>query len=266
MYITNNIVEFIYSRINYYLPKHKYNKHNFIKCIENIIYHDSIKNNDVIRHDYKTKGLLVIIEKEKINKDPKWINYETFQTYFDKIKKIIRLHSNTSIKELVNNYDKEIYNNIEGIENIIIIGLVNLGCTCYLNTVIQLLFHIIEFRNVIINLDINNENENALYSLKKLFIDMIMYHKDRKYIKQNFFINNYDNQIIDIYNQKDAFEFLFDLFDKIEKHLLSTNIKNLIKYFFQGKYNIITIKSINGDNKIFCEKCKKKRCLSRNYF
>ena len=61
---------------------------------------------------------------------------------------------------------------------------------------------------------------------------MIIYHKDRKYIKPNFFINNYDKQIIDIYNQKDAFEFLIDLLDKIEKHLLSTNYQNLIKYFF----------------------------------
>ena len=65
-----------------------------------------------------------------------------------------------------------------------------------------------------------------------------MYHEDKKYIKPNFFINNYDNQIIDIYNQKDAFEFLLDLFDKIEKRLLSTNYKNLIKYLFQGKYKI----------------------------
>ena len=159
---------------------------------------------------------------------------------------------------------------------------------------------------------------------------MIMYHDDKKYIKPNFFIKNYDNQIIDIYNKKDAGEFLLDLLDKVEKYLLTTNYKNLIKYLFKGKYkisysfgnsckykinkiepfynvnldidkddniedsleNLITIKSIhcfvfagitatlafssfyfeqntrkvNGDNKIFYEKCNKKICLSRNYF
>ena len=188
MYITNNIVESIHFRINYYLPKHKYNKHNFIKCIENIIYHDIIKNNDVIRHDYKTKGLLLIIEKEKINKDPKWFNYETFQNYFDKIKKIIQINSNTSIKELVDNYEKEFNKNIEEIQNIYNIGLVNVGCTCYLNSIIQLLFNILEFRNVIINIDINYGNNNALVSIKKLFIDMIMYHDDKKYIKPKFLL------------------------------------------------------------------------------
>ena len=77
---------------------------------------------------------------------------------------------------------------ILGIQNIIIRSLVNLGCTCYLSTVIQLLFHILEFRNDIINLDIKKENNNALFSLKNLFNDMIMYYKDRKYIKPIFLL------------------------------------------------------------------------------
>ena len=231
----NNIVESIHSRINYNLPKHKYNKQNFIKCIENIIYNDMIKNNDVIRHDFTTKGILLIIEKENIKKVPKWINLETFQNNFDKIKKIIQYNSNTTIKELVDNYEKEYYNNIEELPKVYIIGLVNLGCSCYLNTIIQLLFNILEFRNGIINIDINYEIKNAIVSLKKLFIDMIMYNEGKKYIIPKFFINNYDNQIIDTYIQKDAGEFLLNLLDKIEKHLLSIDYKDLIKYLFQGK-------------------------------
>ena len=42
-------------------------------------------------------------------------------------------------------------------ENNITIGLANLGYTCYLNTLIQLLFHIIQFRNAIMNLDIKTK-------------------------------------------------------------------------------------------------------------
>jgi len=167
-----------------------------------------------------------------------------------KIKNIVTIFSNTSINELVNNYEKELYNNMNLMENNISIGLANLGCTCYLNTIIQLLFHIIQFRNAIMNLDIKTEFNNALFALKNLFNDMIKYHNDKKYIKPNFFINNYDKYIIDIYNQKDASEFLIDLFDKIEKHLLSTNYKNLIKYFFQGKYNITYTFGISCKHKI----------------
>jgi len=47
---------------------------------------------------------------------------------------------------------------------------------------------------------------------------MIMYHEEKKYIIPKFFINNYDNQIIDAYIQKDAGEFLLDWLNKIEKH------------------------------------------------
>ena len=52
-----------------------------------------------------------------------------------------------------------------------------------------------------------------------------MYHDEKKYTKLNFFIKNYDNQIIDIYNQKDTWKFLLDLLDKAEKYLLTINIK-----------------------------------------
>ena len=83
--------------------------------------------------------------------------------------------------------------------------------------IIQLLFNILEFRNGIINIDINYEIKNAIVSLKKLFIDMIMYNEGKKYIIPKFFINNYDNQIIDTYIQKDAGEFLLNLLDKIGK-------------------------------------------------
>ena len=42
-----------------------------------------------------------------MNKEPKQIFYETFKKYFEKIKNIVQLFSNTSINELVNNYEKE---------------------------------------------------------------------------------------------------------------------------------------------------------------
>ena len=36
MYLTNNIVESLHSKINLYLPKHKSTKYNLIKALEKL--------------------------------------------------------------------------------------------------------------------------------------------------------------------------------------------------------------------------------------
>ena len=46
----------------------------------------------------------------------------------------------------------------------------------------------IQFRNTIMNLDIKTGFNNALFALKNLFNDMIMFHNDKKYIKPNFLL------------------------------------------------------------------------------
>ena len=67
IYITNNIVESIHGKINYYLPKHITNVFNFLNCINKIFLNDTIDNNTIIRHDYITKSLLLLIDKENLN-------------------------------------------------------------------------------------------------------------------------------------------------------------------------------------------------------
>ena len=53
-----------------------------MKCIENLFFNDYIKTDEIIRHDYKTKAYLLIIEKEKLNFQHK------FQKLFKCSKKI----------------------------------------------------------------------------------------------------------------------------------------------------------------------------------
>ena len=86
MYLTNNIIESIHSKINNYLQKHKTTVYNFIKALENIIFNDSIKYNNLHRTDYKTKSLILLIEKENLNKELRWIKYDIFQKYYKEIK------------------------------------------------------------------------------------------------------------------------------------------------------------------------------------
>ena len=51
-------------------------------------------------------------------------------------------------------------------------GLKNLGTTCYINTIIQMLFNIEEVKNYILNLGIKKESHNVLYSLYIIFYNL----------------------------------------------------------------------------------------------
>lgn len=71
MYLTNNIEESLHLKISYFLQKNKINRYNFIKCIENLLFNDYLKCDEIIRHDDKTKAYILLIEKEKLNIQPK---------------------------------------------------------------------------------------------------------------------------------------------------------------------------------------------------
>jgi hypothetical protein len=88
IYLTNNIVESINSKLSYYLPKRITNEYNFIKSINNILINDAIDNDNKNKiYDFKTQSLLLLIEKEGINKKFKWINFAQFKFYLNLIVK-----------------------------------------------------------------------------------------------------------------------------------------------------------------------------------
>ena len=59
-----------------------------------------------------------------------------------------------------------------------------------------------------------------------------------KYINPIYFINNYDDEIININKEKDFHEFFIELMDKLENRLININKDNIINYYFKGAYNI----------------------------
>ena len=101
IYLTNNIVESINSKLSYYLSKRITNKYNFIKSINNILINDAIDNNNKNkRYDFKTQSQLLLIEKEGINKKFKWINFAQFKYYLNLIVK------DNHIENIEGEYDK----------------------------------------------------------------------------------------------------------------------------------------------------------------
>ena len=83
LYLTNNIVESIHGKLNYFLPKKITNPRSFIICLNNIFINDAINNDTFIRYDYKSQSIVMLIEKENLNNEYKWINYEIFKKYLN---------------------------------------------------------------------------------------------------------------------------------------------------------------------------------------
>ena len=125
------------------------------------------------------------------------------------------------------------------------VGIKNLGCICYLNSLIQIFYNIIPFRESILKSPCKNEKKNVLFQLKNIFNYLKYYNI--KYIEPIEFIENFDNEKLNIKEQMDMDEFFNLLLDKIENHLKGTFDEDLIKYFFEGKIS---------DDLIFKNNCR----------
>ena len=174
------------------------------------------------------------------------------------------------------------------------VGLKNLGCTCYMNSLLQVFFNFIPFRESILKCPCKEEKKNSLYQIKKVFYSL-KYLQVSYYTPSDFPVN-FDDEILDIHQQMDVDEFFGNILDKIENRLKHTKNENLVKYFFQGTQNdILTFQEgcthhrinvnhfysiqlqvqnkkniyesldtltegelMNGDNCIFCPQCNKK--------
>ena len=116
------------------------------------------------------------------------------------------------------------------------VGLKNLGCTCYINSLLQTFFHISLLRESILNCQQETSTEkNCFYQLKKVFYSLK--YLQTTYYTPTSFIENYDNQKLDAKVQMDVFEFFCDFIEKIEQKLKNTKNENIIKYFFMGRQN-----------------------------
>ena len=108
-------------------------------------------------------------------------------------------------------------------------GLANLGATCAINSLIQILYRIDEFKKVILN---SNTNEGTItYELKDLF-DVLNKHNS---ISPNRFINNFYEIFKGVFNkfeQLDICELYLFLIQKIHDEIcisipMNNSISNL---------------------------------------
>ena len=116
LYLTNNVSESINAKLNYYLPKRATNNKDFITSLSKIIINNIIKKSQIIRHDYISRSMIMMINNLKLNENPKWISYDEFYKYLQIIIKkncIDETHesSEDSIIKIINRLEISEFNN-----------------------------------------------------------------------------------------------------------------------------------------------------------
>lgn len=129
------------------------------------------------------------------------------------------------------------------------VGIVNLGCICYMNAILQQFFMIPEMRNPILGMPFPGDLpiaeskkglkyvNNLLYQLQKMFGYLSL--SERSEYNPESFCYAYNKDIV-LGVQEDAHEFLNGIFSKIEDLLKGNCFANLLNDVFGGS-TIVTI-------------------------
>ena len=201
------------------------------KCNEKILTPQNIKNEEnslTISSEFCIKEASNLFILLLFNND--LYNIDTYNSYIQKLTSFHKLcfwkGSNLSDWRL---YFKESQKSSP------FVGLKNLGCTCYINSLIQIFYHIPLMRESLLKCKFPASKNNCFYQLKIIFYSLK--YLQTSYYSPKSFMDNYDDQKLNVSVQMDAFEFFCDFLDKIEQKIANTKNENIIKYFFMGRQN-----------------------------
>jgi len=115
------------------------------------------------------------------------------------------------------------------------VGLINNGATCYLNSLLQMLFNINKFRYAVYQLPHESEifSESTTLALQSVFknLQYSMHEVSTQELTTAF---GWSNQDADI--QQDVQEMMRVLLDKLEEKMKGTSVDGIIRSLFGGKF------------------------------
>lgn len=118
------------------------------------------------------------------------------------------------------------------------VGLLNQGCTCYMNSILQQIYYVKPFSQAVIDFESLNENQDddLFYQLKVLFSQLsatrFRYYDPISFVRT---VKNPDGRSVDVREQMDAQEFFNSLLDSVERKVKGTEVEKLVSTVFSGK-------------------------------
>ncbi|KAG6954852.1 hypothetical protein JG688_00012159 [Phytophthora aleatoria] len=114
------------------------------------------------------------------------------------------------------------------------VGLKNQGATCYLNSLLQTLFHLRAFRQVVYATPTAQEDTNDSVSLA---LQRVFYRLQRKYkaVSTKELTRSFGWSAIDSFMQHDVQELYRILCDRLEEKMKNTRVDSAIQKLFEGK-------------------------------
>ncbi|CAK79859.1 unnamed protein product (macronuclear) [Paramecium tetraurelia] len=135
------------------------------------------------------------------------------------------------------------------------VGLYNLGCICYMNSLLQQLYMVPAFREKLLQIEDKStcaQEENLLHQLKCLFLALKhsqkQYHNPKKFCHA---FKDFDGNPTNIFEQMDVDEFCNLLMDRIELNIKSTSDEDLVKRNFGGARLVLTIQKERNHSSLF---------------
>ncbi|RLN55798.1 hypothetical protein BBJ29_006664 [Phytophthora kernoviae] len=129
------------------------------------------------------------------------------------------------------------------------VGLKNQGATCYLNSLLQTLFHLRAFRQVVYETPTTQEdtNDSVSLALQRVFYRL---QRQRKAVSTKELTRSFGWSQIDSFMQHDVQELYRILCDRLEEKMKHTRVDSAIQKLFEGKVRSF-VQCVNVDFQSF---------------